>query len=96
MSIESAKVDISSFPDLEDSSGESKGGEEKGKKKKSLEKNELKNLTNWIKDTLGGKVLSVTSTDRLVDTPAIIVDYEAASMRRFFNSSRLQSFCNNF
>jgi len=47
-----------------------------------LSKEEVKEIAKWMKDILTGKVSSVTESDRLVDSPALIVDHESASMRR--------------
>jgi len=47
-----------------------------------LSKEEVKEIAKWMKDILIGKVSSVTESDRLVDSPALIVDHESASMRR--------------
>lgn len=47
-----------------------------------LSTEEVKDFSNWMKEVLSGKVSSVAESDRLVDSPAIIVDHESASMRR--------------
>jgi len=47
-----------------------------------LSKEEVKELAKWMKDILAGKVSNITESERLVDSPAIIVDHESASMRR--------------
>jgi len=49
---------------------------------KRLTKEEVKDLSKWMQDALAGKVSSISESDRLVDSPAIIVDHETASMRR--------------
>lgn len=46
-------------------------------------------LTAWLKDTLGDKVGEVRSSQRLVDSPAIVVDadkYTTANMRRIMKA----------
>jgi len=58
----------------------SEKGEEKEEDK--LSKEDLKELAKWMKEVLVGKVSSITESDRLVGSPAIIVDHESASMRR--------------
>jgi len=56
--------------------------EEKDAGAAKLSKEELKELAQWMKEVLVGKVSSITESDRLVGSPAIIVDHESASMRR--------------
>ena len=79
LSIESAKVDLSQYPDVETSETPNKS-----KAPSPLEKNQVKNLLQWMRDILGSKVSSVSQTDRLSDTPAIIV---VNSFSFFFFSS---------
>eukprot|EP01116_Phalansterium_solitarium_P016149 TRINITY_DN3684_c0_g3_i1.p1 TRINITY_DN3684_c0_g3~~TRINITY_DN3684_c0_g3_i1.p1 ORF type:complete len:740 (-),score=390.53 TRINITY_DN3684_c0_g3_i1:133-2352(-) len=43
---------------------------------------ELQEFISWLKDTLSGQVSTIKESDRLVDSPAIIVDHESASYRR--------------
>jgi TNF receptor-associated protein 1 len=71
VSVESAKA--------KESLKEDKKEEETGEK---LSQEEVKEFAKWMKDTLSGRVSSITESDRLVDSPAIIVDHESASMRR--------------
>uniref|UniRef100_A0A7S1VQP1 Histidine kinase/HSP90-like ATPase domain-containing protein n=1 Tax=Sexangularia sp. CB-2014 TaxID=1486929 RepID=A0A7S1VQP1_9EUKA len=47
-----------------------------------LSEAESTELCNWLKETLEARVSTVRTTDRLVDTPAIVVDHETASFRR--------------
>jgi HSP90 family molecular chaperone len=56
-----------------------KAEEEKGEK---LSSDEVKELSKWMKEVLSGKVSSISESDRLFDSPAIIVDHESASIRR--------------
>jgi TNF receptor-associated protein 1 len=56
--------------------------EEKDTGEAKLNKDELKELAQWMKEVLTGRVSSITESDRLVGSPAIIVDHESASMRR--------------
>jgi len=60
--------------------GEKANEEEKAQDQVSKE--ELKEVAKWMKEVLEGKVSSITESDRLTDSPAIIVDHESASMRR--------------
>lgn len=46
------------------------------------EKNKRKSFTTWIKDTLSDKVSSVKDSDRLVDSPAVVIDHESIAFRR--------------
>ncbi len=44
---------------------------------------ELTKFSAWVKDTaLVGKVSEVKASDRLVDTPVLVADYEGSQMRR--------------
>jgi len=52
------------------------------KKDTSTTDEELKELTDWLKDILSDKVHTIRTTTRLVSSPAIIVDHESASFRR--------------
>jgi len=47
-----------------------------------LTSDEVKDFTKWMKEILSGRVSTVSESDRLVDSPAIIIDHESASMRR--------------
>jgi len=47
-----------------------------------LSAEDTKNLSAWIKESLGGRVSNVKTSNRLVDSPAIIVDHESAAFRR--------------
>jgi len=47
-----------------------------------LNKDDFKDFAKWMKEILVGRVSTVSESDRLVDSPAIIVDHESASMRR--------------
>jgi TNF receptor-associated protein 1 len=45
-------------------------------------KEQVESLRSWIKSMLDNRVTSVKESRRLVDTPAIILDHESASVRR--------------
>jgi len=47
-----------------------------------LPKEQLETLRSWIKNALEDRVSSVKESQRLIDTPAIVIDHESASMRR--------------
>jgi len=55
---------------------------ESKKDENSLKEEEIKELTNWMKEVLSDKVLLIKPTTRLTSTPAIIVDHESANFRR--------------
>jgi len=46
------------------------------------ERADIKTFNNWIRDTLEDKVSSVKDTERLTDTPAVIIDHESIAYRR--------------
>lgn len=102
VSIESAHVDLTVFPDdIKFASSEAQKNETADAK---LSEGEIKvrnqnffdpkiqfyplffcfqQLCTWLKDdALNGKVSEVKISDRLVETPALIADYEGAQMRR--------------
>merc|ERR1712166_75106 len=43
---------------------------------------EQKELCDWLKDTLDGRVTEVRATTRLVDSPSIVVNHPTATMRK--------------
>mmetsp|Transcript_5012 Transcript_5012/g.7039 ORF Transcript_5012/g.7039 Transcript_5012/m.7039 type:complete len:756 (-) Transcript_5012:63-2330(-) len=43
---------------------------------------ELKDLTDWMKNVLTGKVTNVTATDRLVGSPAVITEHDSSAFRK--------------
>jgi len=47
-----------------------------------LSSTEIKDLTDWMKQILTGKVTNVTATDRLVDSPAVITDHDSSAFRK--------------
>jgi len=59
---------------------------EKKESDKGLTQDEFKDFARWVKDVLIDKVTTVTETDRLSNTPLIIVDHESASFRRMMLS----------
>eukprot|EP00761_Pharyngomonas_kirbyi_P011987 gb/GECH01012013.1/.p1 GENE.gb/GECH01012013.1/~~gb/GECH01012013.1/.p1 ORF type:complete len:785 (+),score=242.39 gb/GECH01012013.1/:1-2355(+) len=77
-------------------------GEYKGKKLTSIESNvdisaesdskqrlnplQLKELGDWIRKEMRDQIKDVKPTDRLVDSPAIVIDHTTASMRRVMRS----------
>jgi TNF receptor-associated protein 1 len=46
------------------------------------ERAEIKSFNDWIRDELVEKVSSVKDTDRLTDSPAVIIDHETVAYRR--------------
>jgi len=50
-------------------------------KKNRISENDMKELTSWMKDALGAKVLSVKESDRLTESPAIIAETDAGFRR---------------
>ncbi|HUT63716.1 MAG TPA: molecular chaperone HtpG [Anaerolineae bacterium] len=60
------------------------------KKVPDLSSDELKNLTQWMKDTLGNRVTEVRETKRIMNRPAIIVNPEetiTTTMHRVMKAS---------
>jgi TNF receptor-associated protein 1 len=56
--------------------------EEKTEEEKKAEQAAHESLLDFVQETLGNRVSSVTISNRLVNTPAIVVDHESASFRR--------------
>jgi TNF receptor-associated protein 1 len=67
--------------DVEDKEGEEETDESADVDGK-LSKEEEDELKFWLADELGEFVLDVKCTNRLVSTPAIVVDHESAAVRR--------------
>ncbi len=61
------------------------------KKEGALSEDAAKSLAAWLKETLGDKVGEVRASQRLVDSPAVVVDadkYMTASMRRIMKAMK--------
>lgn len=61
------------------------------KKEGALSEDAAKSLAQWLKETLGDKVNEVRVSQRLVDSPAVVVDadkYLTASMRRIMKAMK--------
>jgi len=61
------------------------------KKEGALTEEASKSLTQWLKETLGDKVNEVRVSQRLVDSPAVVVDsdkFMTASMRRMMKAMK--------
>ena len=61
------------------------------KKEGALSEDAAKELAKWLKETLGDKVGEVRVSQRLVDSPAVVVDadkYMTASMRRIMKAMK--------
>jgi len=61
------------------------------KKEGALPEDSAKSLAQWIKETLGDKVGEVRVSQRLVESPAVVVDpdkFMTASMRRIMKAAR--------
>src|SRR5450756_803489 len=61
------------------------------KKEGALSEEASKSLTQWLKETLGDKVNDVRVSQRLVDSPAVVVDsdkFMTASMRRMMKAMK--------
>ncbi len=55
----------------------------------ALTDDQIKELTKWLKDTLGDRVAEVKSSDRLVDSPALAINadkFMSAHMRRMMKA----------
>ncbi len=67
-----------------------KENDDQDKKQESLDNKISSSLTKWIKEILGDKVKEVNESNRLVDSPAIIVNpdgYMTASMERIMRAN---------
>ncbi len=61
------------------------------KKTGALSENATKDLAKWLKETLGDKVGEVRASQRLVESPAVVVDsdkFMTASMRRMMKAMK--------
>jgi molecular chaperone HtpG len=61
------------------------------KKEGALSEETSKSLTQWLKETLGDKVNEVRASQRLVESPAVVVDadkFMTASMRRIMKAMK--------
>ncbi|HEX4343253.1 MAG TPA: molecular chaperone HtpG [Verrucomicrobiae bacterium] len=61
------------------------------KKEGALSEDAAKELAKWLKETLGDKVNEVRTSQRLVDSPAVVVDsdkFMTASMRRMMKAMK--------
>jgi len=52
-----------------------------------LSADQFKDLSSWIKKALEGKLSSITESERLRDSPAIVVDHISATQRRMMRFS---------
>ena len=60
----------------------------------ALEASEVTELTGWLKEALLERVSDVQTTDRLVDSPAIISDHDNAVTRRMLQMAEIkQAIC---
>lgn len=83
-SIESAHIDLSTFPDDPSFVKPEEAKTEDGKSVATkLTPEEVARFSVWLKEkALPGKIADVKVSDRLVETPVLIADYEGAQMRR--------------
>ena len=75
----------SSSTDAKDSTDKSSDASGKG----ALSEQEAKDLSGWMKTALSSRVSEVATTNRLVDSPAIISDHDNAVTRRMMQVPRL-------
>lgn len=91
---EPPKVDGASAEEAKDSSSsDAEGGTDKSSdtsSKDGLSAEEAKELSEWMKTTLSARVSEVATTDRLVDSPAIISDHDNAVTRRMMQMAELK------
>lgn len=90
VSIETAQAAdaIAGFPDVDESETPQEQTETDLIGEKFIE------FSNWLKEVLVTRVTSVTETNRLSSSPAVVVDHESASFRRmmkFVDPSRVSS-----
>jgi len=74
-------------------SSDAEGGADKSSEtvgKGGLSEEEAGELSGWIKTTLSARVSEVATTDRLVDSPAIISDHDNAVTRRMMQMAELK------
>jgi len=80
VSIESAQAaeELHEIPDLE----KKEEGETSSTTSEGLTGEALTDFTNWLKETLVTRVTTVTSSNRLSSSPAVVIDHESAAFRR--------------
>lgn len=86
MEHEGKKLVSADSADIEFPSGE----KEEKKEEPALSPEDIKNLTQWMKDTLGDRVTEVRETKRFMNRPAIIVNPDetvTTSMRRILKAA---------
>lgn len=89
VSIETAQAAdaVAALPDLHPT-------EETHESTESLSGETFANFSSWLKEVLSTRVTTVTETQRLSSSPAVVVDHESASFRRmmkFVDPSRANS-----
>jgi TNF receptor-associated protein 1 len=86
VSIESGEVPLppkGDGHDDDDASSSAQQQQQEGEEGRVLMDEEVQRaFSAWFKDTLAERVTSVDATDRLVDSPALLVDHESAPFRR--------------
>ena len=86
MEYEGKKLVSADSADIEFPAGE----KEEKKEEPALSSEDIKNLTQWMKDTLGDRVTEVRETKRFMNRPAIIVNPDetvTTSMRRILKAA---------
>ena len=79
--------------DLDLSEIKTTAGEAKKDAEPQLETEVVESLTKWIKDSLGEQVKEVVASNRLVDSPAIVVNpdgYMTSTMERVMQAAQLE------
>jgi len=74
-----------------DASAEKDGEKTTDTKANALSADEMTELTVWLKEALKDRVSEVSSTDRLVDSPAIISDHDNAVTRRMLQMAEIKN-----
>ena len=82
-----ADMDDDEDDDGDDSDDETAGDDTSGKKKskskgRRLNTEEAAEFSEWLKTTLDESLSQVTASNRLVDSPAVLVDHESAAIMR--------------
>lgn len=75
-------IETAKLTELAEGEDNGKGEGNQQQQQETMSAEEIDEFTRWIKDTLVTRVSTVRLSNRLYDSPAIVVDNESASFRR--------------
>ncbi|KAL7534518.1 hypothetical protein ACHAWF_004859, partial [Thalassiosira exigua] len=93
VSVDRSEVDLpkKDADEKKDDKNESKGDEDKAASSgTSLSKAEAADFCAWFQSTLGSKVSTCRTTDRLTSSPAVVTDAESGALRRMMRMVETQ------